>query len=629
MTSAPRVESLLARSAEMFIVGSALLNLLGWSLALAHQLKPVPYAIGFAVTIGVLVVLNRRRATRVRNPNEEFHRGKRRLRRPIVTVFFLIWLAALVGGSLYAPSNYDGLSYRTPQLLHWLSENGWHWITTPNSRMNIASPGFNWLVAPTIVILKTDRLSFLMNVAGFALLPGLLFEMLRRAGVATIVAWWWMWLLPAAYVFAMQAGGIGNDLTGTVFGVSAVAFALRARQTGAFSDASLSLLAAAMCTGIKNTNLPILLPWIVALGAGGLRAFCAKPAKSMVVALLAAFASCAPTTLLNIRHTGHWSGDLHDEHRVRQPNAWVGAASNLTVLAVSNLQPPIWPIAQRSNEVLNRILIATGMSKVCKKSPRFDAKWYELPSEESAGVGLGLVVMSGISVTGAFLHRLRGNHSEFIPKRWDVGLASLAAILVPVCLMSSEGLPRMIAVFVPPVLILALIGAVNQRLVRSSAWRRGAVVAACFSVPGIVLSAPRPLFPQRVLFASVGKESGVMARARRVYSIYANRPDAFAPLRTLIPAGTRKIGLIAFGDEPETSIWRPFGSVSVRHLLADQNLDPDLVIVASDPVCRTRFGQGAPAFASAHGLTIAGSAEIELRASGTPERWYVLVPEPD
>jgi hypothetical protein len=111
---------------------------------------------------------------------------------------------------------------------------------------------------------------------------------------------------------------------------------------------------------------------------------------------------------------------------------------------------------------------ASGLGEICRRSPRFDARWYEVPSEESAGVGLGLVMMSGISIAGAFLYRSRGAPSlGFVPKRWGLGIACLAAVLVPICLVSSEGLPRMIAVFIPPVLILVLLGAVNRRLVRS------------------------------------------------------------------------------------------------------------------------------------------------------------------
>jgi hypothetical protein len=186
-------------------------------------------------------------------------------------------------------------------------------------------------------------------------------------------------------------------------------------------------------------------------------------------------------------------------------------------------------------------------------------------------------------------------------------------------------------VFIPSTLILILLPRVNQRLVSSRFWRFVAVAAACFAVPAVVLSPARPLFPRNLLLTSASKpeaESGVIARARRVYSIYANRPDAFAPLRALLPQGTNKIGIIAFGDEPETSLWRPFGTVSIRHILAAGDLTDERAIAASEPITRSRLGVSVEEFAAAQGFTISGSVELSLRASGTPELWYVLIRKP-
>ena len=56
-----------------------------------------------------------------------------------------------LGGVLYAPTNHTGLSYRTPRVLHWLSEGHWHWIHTPSYRMNDRACGFEWLSAPLLL----------------------------------------------------------------------------------------------------------------------------------------------------------------------------------------------------------------------------------------------------------------------------------------------------------------------------------------------------------------------------------------------------------------------------------------------------------------------------------------------
>lgn len=58
-------------------------------------------------------------------------------------LFISIAFLALVGGTLYPPSNYDALSYRLPRILHWLDLGHWHWIDSPNTRQNYSSPDLN------------------------------------------------------------------------------------------------------------------------------------------------------------------------------------------------------------------------------------------------------------------------------------------------------------------------------------------------------------------------------------------------------------------------------------------------------------------------------------------------------
>ena len=105
----------------------------------------------------------------------------------------------------------------------------------------------------------------MINALGFLLLPGLLFAVFRRLGVARKVAWTWMWLLPLAYGYLTQAGSIGNDLLGALFGLLSVYFGLRARASKNVSDVWLAGLAAALLTGTKLSNLPLALPCLVAV----------------------------------------------------------------------------------------------------------------------------------------------------------------------------------------------------------------------------------------------------------------------------------------------------------------------------------------------------------------------------
>ena len=48
-------------------------------------------------------------------------------------------------------------------------------------------------------------------------LPGLIYSVFIRLGIARKVAWHWMWLLPAGFNYALQAGSVANDAFGAVF----------------------------------------------------------------------------------------------------------------------------------------------------------------------------------------------------------------------------------------------------------------------------------------------------------------------------------------------------------------------------------------------------------------------------
>ena len=94
-----------------------------------------------------------------------------RFRRPLPMVFAALAGLSLLGGLLHAPGNYDALTYRLPRLLHWLADGHWHWITTPNLRMNLSATNSEWLLAPWLAILAlTMTQSFAVSSYGpFAL----------------------------------------------------------------------------------------------------------------------------------------------------------------------------------------------------------------------------------------------------------------------------------------------------------------------------------------------------------------------------------------------------------------------------------------------------------------------------
>ncbi|NBQ97370.1 MAG: hypothetical protein EBU12_03905, partial [Microbacteriaceae bacterium] len=180
-------------------------------------------------------------------------------------LFIFVAFLTLVGGILYTPSNYDALSYRLPRILHWLGAGHWHWIDTPNTRQNYSAPGFEWLMTPSLVFFKIDRLFFLINWVSFLLLPSLIFRTFRLAGISAKTCWWWMWLLPLCYGYVLQSGSIGNDAFATVYALASVCLVLSADRRDRFSDFGWAILAVALLTGTKGSNLPLALPWLVAM----------------------------------------------------------------------------------------------------------------------------------------------------------------------------------------------------------------------------------------------------------------------------------------------------------------------------------------------------------------------------
>jgi dolichyl-phosphate-mannose--protein O-mannosyl transferase len=173
-------------------------------------------------------------------------------------------------------------------------------------------------------------------------MPGLLFSVFRQLGVARMVAWTWMWVLPLAYGYATQAGSIGNDFTGAVFCLMSVHCGLRARRSGRVSDIWLAGLAAALMTGVKLSNLPLLLPCLVAVwpALGQLRK---NLAGSVAVAGIAVLVSAAPTIVLNQAHTGSWNGDPQNLSQIQAKSPGAALLGNGLLLLQQSFMPPVLP----------------------------------------------------------------------------------------------------------------------------------------------------------------------------------------------------------------------------------------------------------------------------------------------
>ncbi|HEY3901271.1 MAG TPA: hypothetical protein VGM54_21865 [Chthoniobacter sp.] len=608
-----------------WVLISAFFSVLGWVLAATGHFDAPGYGVGLGVGAVLLVLWLRREFRRVsltRALPIHRHRWKHSLPRIFAITFFFVGL----GAALYPPNNYDALTYRVPQILHWLAARHWHWIPVSEMHMNITPPGYGWLMAPTLALFKTDRLLALPNLIAFALLPGLYFSVLRQCSVRARVAWSWMWLLPVASCFAMQAGGIGNDLLSAVYALAALALGFRAAQRGELRDFWLSALAAALATGVKITAAPLALPWLVAT----LPCWKLIPRRwlgSIVVATIALGISYLPTAVLNSVHTGSWTGDPHNELKIQVKSPIHAVVGNTLMLVTGALEPPICPVARTVNARLGA-LESTRLNVWLKEQyPRYKLAWGELATEESSGLGLGLTLLASLSFFRMRIRKLPRPVADW--GRW-IGVASYVALAAYLVKMGSEAAPRLAAPFYPFLLIPLLRASIYDRLTRRRWWRILATLVALSILPAIVLTPSRPLWPAESTLAWLSAKmpgNTLLARSQLVYQVYAHRDDDIAPLKPLLPSDGRAVGYVREINDIEAPLWKPYGSRRIVEVLPPA---PDLsalrnsVIIGSRPGFEQQFGLTPAAFAAKVGGHITGEATIYVKAGSAPQEWVVI-----
>jgi hypothetical protein len=607
----------------IWIGAAAYLNCLGWLLATLGQLNSAGYALGLLP--GILLA-----GPWFLKSFKLISLGKisRRFRRPLPAVFLLVVGLVFLGGILYAPSNFDALTYRLPRMLNWLSAGKWFWIATINQRQNYSGVAWEWLALPLFTLLRSDRTLFLINAFGFCLLPGLIFAVFRQLGVARKVAWIWMWLLPLAYGYVTQAGSIGNDLLGALFCLLSVHFGLRACRSEKVADIWLAVLAAALLTGTKLSNLPLALPCVVAVWPA-LRCLKKNVVGTLAVGVLAGIVSALPIMALNQLHAGSWNGDPHNEYKMQIRNPVAGVLGNGFLVAEQAVVPPVLPAANQIHTKLTGSL--PGWLK--DDFPRlFSAKINELPAEE--GAGLGLTTMLPLLLAGVLaLVRFRPvtlSFNLFPP----VVLAACFAFMVYLAKMGSEAGPRLLLPYYPLVLV-PLLRLRSQADLLGHRWGRIFLVLTAWAVlPVLVLSVARPLWPAQSVTAKLAAahpHSAAIQRFATACAAYANRNDVLAPLRAAIPNDTPEIGFIAGSNDSSYSLWRPFGQRRVTDLRPQINaflLQPETsgftyVVVKAEnwsEICP----QPLESWAVAHRTRIVLSPSIVQLVSAGPQMWYVL-----
>jgi hypothetical protein len=600
----------------------------GWILSAVGQLNRTGYVVFFGAATS-LYIFGRKRfgwspGPVSLNPKKLW----RRFRRPWPLCFAVISVLVFLAAVLYPPSNHTALSYRTPRVLHWLAEGHWHWIHTADYRMNNRACGIEWLSAPLLLFTRTDRLIVLLNFFPFLLLPGLIFSVCRRLGVKGRVAWNWMWLLPSGYNFLLQAGSAGNDTFPTVYALAAMDFGCRAWSSRRLGDLWMSGLAAALLVGAKASNLPLVLPWallVIPLLSLARR----RPVLTGAIVLLAMLVSFLPTAILNIVYCHDWSGLNLERKGMDMKNPLVGIWGNVVLFLVENLAPPFFPLAgwwnQNALSVLPHAIVAPMVANFEDGFHRLG----ELPTEDATGIGFGISVLVVGSLLGSLVYRIKarriagvayheyarevetvdvtsagskrpqkgsanerslkeGSNEIWQLLNWPSGrgvppLIRRCALVAPwiallaYCMKSGmvSG-ARLISPYYPLLLPLVLVISGSDKVVRSAFWRVLVWANLILAVAVLIVTPGRPLWPAQTILSRLHARrpaNRAVERALEVYKVYGIRWDPIAKVRELLPPTEKTIGFMGSEDDIDVSLWRPFGSRRVEHVLLSDTVE--------------------------------------------------------
>jgi hypothetical protein len=621
----------LAVMTAIWILFCSLLSCAGWGLSLLGMLNKTGYVLIGVGAIAAMWFWRKELGGRLRGPRY-WGRVCRRSRRLFPAAFFGIVFLVALGGLLHAPSNYDGLAYRTPRVLHWLAEGQWHWIHTDFERLNTRATGYEWVTAPFLLFTHSVRPVFLIGLISFLLLPGLVFGVLTRLGVAGRVAWHWMWLAPTGYCFALQAGGIGNDVYGATLALAAFNFALRARTSRAFADVALALLAAGLMTAAKTSNIPLLFPCVIAGGAAW-RVLLLRPVASLALLLVVGLVSFLPIAVLNHRQCGDWTGAKAEEIALAQGDPRVTIPGNLVILTIQNLVPPVFPMAKQWNEFAPKLWPGDFHQAMLQNFERGGANLLlpELQNEEAAGLGFGVSLLLVISIgAGWWLGRKPSGRQSGAAIRWvrRAPWVALAAYLYKATFSTAA---RIIAPYYLLLLPIALAGKGQDQVCRQPWWRWLAMLVFGLTALLLIITPSRPLWPATTVLSRLNElrpGHPLLQRALTVYSVYGIRAAGLAPVREKLPAAETEVGLVTF-DDLETSLWQPFGQRRFRHI-APRDTPEDVsrlglrYAVLNGEWFPSRTGLTVEEWLTRFNATLEATIPLQVRAGRGKFNWYVV-----
>jgi hypothetical protein len=612
-------------------------NIAGWTLSIFGWLHPVGFLV-FIPTLHFILAKLSRIGFSVPRFGGSF-RWKGRYRRLLPAGFLVIALLALLGGVLHAPNNMDALHGRMPRVAHWLMAERWEWFPANNNSQNTRSAGFEWMTAPLISLTGSDRLIFVFNLIPFLFMPGICFGVFRGMGVSRRASWAWMWLAPAGYCFALQSGGVGNDLTAAVFAIAAFDYAFRWRRSRSFPCFAIAMAACSLMTAVKPSTLPLFLPFVF-LFFGMWKTALLSPLRTAVLLCLLAIGSFLPTAIMNIRHCGDWTGLKAENQAFAQVEPLIGIQGNLINATLQNLAPPVLPGADHvSSFVLSRVSV--DFQKAMLRSFEPTGAVFGLPEiqgEEWAGLGAGITYLVLLAL---LLSSLPGKASgEKTDWRTIALLLALfgAALLFYFAKTGLFTVARHISVYYVFFIGIALLGAKAGHVVRRKIWMTAALCAMLTTAVMLVITPSRPLWPANWVFSKIPDEQlpPPLRQLKFGYSIYAERADALGRLRQALPESAETVGFISFSSGSEMPFWKPYGKRAVRHVLPADSITKLRSEGMTHIALNTRnfafmMGADPEKWALEHDARILFRDQFRITVQEEPSEWLLLAltPLPD
>lgn len=629
-----RALPLALRLAGCWLLWSAWCSLSGWGLSAVSQLSGWGHLAVLPVLLAAIHFWLKATAS-TRGNSVNFTKWRRRFLRPLPLIYLLIaGLSLLAALANPHPWSFDAATYRLPRILYWWSAHHWYWIGTLDHRLDFSSAGFEWQMLPVIELTHSDRFLFLLNWLPLVLMPGLVFLAFRALGVNGRSARRWMWLLPSGYCYALQSSGLQNDGYAVNYLLAVIGFAAFAYHSRRPVGLCFALLAAALLTGAKVSNLPLLLPLGVLLLPVLARVSWLNW-KIIFVGLLAVGCSFLPLAFLSWEHTGDWLGDPVDQWGNKTHGAVGAMTANLILFAKDALQPPYLPGSQHINELLAGFNHSSLVHRLGQAHLEFMGVHFgEMAYEGPAGLGFGLAIYLAVLLAGLVLFKPRVSPSAAITLPWAWRLVpwlTWLAFAVYLAQLGSDHSPRIAAAFYPLLLVALLRCPPAAVLERKKVFGVLAGGAAVMVIPVIILTPARPLVPAQALARLTG--SSAIIKIAEQYQFWENLRDNLAPLRDQLPTGTVRLGYAAGWRDTPYGLFKPLGSRSIVELglpLASCALPPtDLeYAVVTERGIRERYALDLKLWLARAGGEIIYTypLNLQLEAHSAPrlEPWYLV-----